>query len=85
MIMVGSLPLAIAYFAHKWSEQNLESPRMIGGALAVGGFLMILIEAIRPTVATPHIEMMSWKQALGIGLAQIVAGVAVRPRATREH
>ncbi len=75
MIIVASLPLAIAYFAHQWSEKNLESPRMIAGALAIGGFLMILIEAIRPTVTTSRIEMMSWKQALGIGLAQIVAAL----------
>ena len=75
MIVVGSLPLAIAYFANRWAEKNLESPLMIAGALGIGGVLMILIEAFRPAVTTAHIEEMSWKQALGIGLAQIVAAL----------
>jgi undecaprenyl-diphosphatase len=75
MIAVGSLPLLIAYFAHRWAEQNLESPRMIAGALGIGGVLMILIEHFRPTVRTPAIEQMNWRQALGIGLAQIVAAL----------
>lgn len=75
MIVVGSLPLVIAYFAHQWAEKNLESPAMIAGALGIGGVLMILIEAARPQLSTPTIEQMSWRQALGIGLAQILAAL----------
>ena len=75
MIIVACLPLLIAYFAHKWSEQNLESATVIALALLIGGVLMILIEFVRPVPGTPRIEEMTWRQALGIGLAQIVAAL----------
>jgi undecaprenyl-diphosphatase len=75
MIAVGSLPLAIAFFAHQWAEKNLESPLMIAAALGIGGVIMILIEALRPRVTATSIEQMNWRQALGIGLAQIVAAL----------
>jgi undecaprenyl-diphosphatase len=75
MIIVGSLPLIIAYFANKWAEKNLESPFVIALALGIGGALMILIERFRPAARTDRIEAMNWRQALGIGLAQIVAAI----------
>jgi len=75
MIIVGSLPLAIAYFAHKWAERNLESTLVVALALLIGGVLMIAIEYLRPLPTTPSIEEMSWRQALGIGLAQIIAAL----------
>lgn len=75
MIIVGSLPLAIAYFANKWAERNLESPAVIAAALGIGGIAMILIERFRPRVTTAQIEQMSWRQALGVGMAQIVAAI----------
>jgi len=75
MIIVGSLPLVIAYFANKWAERNLESPFVIALALGIGGIIMILIEHFRPAARTEHIESMNWRQALGIGLAQIVAAI----------
>jgi len=75
MIIVGSLPLGIAFLAHRWAESNLESPRIIATALGVGGVLMILIEYFRPATNTPIIEEMTWRQALGVGMAQIVAAL----------
>jgi undecaprenyl-diphosphatase len=75
MIVVGSLPLVIAYFANKWAERNLASDAVIAAALGVGGLIMIGVEVLRPTVTTHQIESMTWRQALGIGLAQIVAAI----------
>jgi undecaprenyl-diphosphatase len=75
MIVVGSLPLVLAYFANRWAEHNLESVTVIAAALGIGGLLMILIEYVRPMSSTPSIEEMTWRQALGIGLAQIVAAL----------
>jgi undecaprenyl-diphosphatase len=75
MIVIGSLPLAIAYVAHKWAEKNLESTTVVAMALLIGGVLMIAIEYLRPVPTTPSIEEMTWGQALGIGLAQIVAAL----------
>ncbi len=75
MVVVGSLPLPIAAVADKVSEKFLGSPLVIAGALIVGGLLMMLIEWFpRPTV-TQGMEQMTWKQALGIGLAQVLAAV----------
>ena len=75
MIIIGSLPLVIAYFAHKWAERNLESTLVVALALLIGGVLMIAIEFLRPVPTTSSIEEMTWGQALGIGLAQIVAAL----------
>ena len=75
MIIVGSMPLIIAYFANKWAEKNLASNAMIAGALGIGGLLMIAIELFRPTVNTHRVESMTWRQALGIGMAQILAAI----------
>ena len=75
MIMLACTPLVIAYFADKWAEQHMSHPGFIAGALLVGGVLMILIERLPLGVTTRRIERISWKQALGIGLAQVLAAV----------
>ena len=75
MILVGSLPLVIAYFAHRWAERNLESATVVALALLIGGVVMVAIEYLRPVPTTTSIEEMTWGQALGIGLAQIVAAL----------
>lgn len=75
MIVVASLPLVIAYFAHKWSQNYMKEPIVIAMALGIGGIIMILIELVHPSVTTDQIERITWKQALGIGMAQILAAV----------
>jgi undecaprenyl-diphosphatase len=75
MIVVGSLPLVIAYFAHRWAERNLESTLVVALVLLIGGVVMIAIEYFRPVPTTPSIEEMTWRQALAVGLAQIVAAL----------
>ena len=75
MIILASTPLVIAYFADKWAEKNLTQPWIIGVALAVGGVIMIVIEWLPLNVTTRRIERITWKQALGIGGAQVLAAV----------
>jgi undecaprenyl-diphosphatase len=75
MIMLASTPLVIAYFADKWAEKNMTQPWIIGTSLAVGGAAMILIEWLPLNTTTRRIERMTWKQALGIGLAQVLAAI----------
>lgn len=75
MIALASTPLAVAYFAEKWAEQNMSSPLMVPMALIVGGLLMILIEWLPLNVTTRRIEGITWKQALGIGGAQVLAAI----------
>jgi undecaprenyl-diphosphatase len=76
MIVLATIPvLVVGYLTHDWIEANLESPRIIGYALLIGGVAMILVEVIPTNVTTRRIERVTWKQALGIGLAQILAAV----------
>ncbi|MCC6580038.1 MAG: undecaprenyl-diphosphate phosphatase, partial [Phycisphaeraceae bacterium] len=75
MVLIGSLPLVIAAVADKVSEKFLGSPLFIAGALVVGGVLMIVIERFPRPTTTGAMEQMTWRQALGIGLAQILAAI----------
>lgn len=51
-----------------------DSPSMIAGALIVGGIIFLLIELLphRPA-RTSELGKISWRQALGVGVAQIFA------------
>ena len=76
MIILATIPvLVVGFLTHDWIEANLESPRIIGYALLIGGVAMIVIEVIPTNVTTRRIERVTWKQALGIGFAQILAAV----------
>jgi undecaprenyl-diphosphatase len=76
MIILATVPvLIVGLLTHDWIEANMESDRGIGWALLIGGVAMIVIEVIPTNVTTRRIERITWKQALGIGLAQILAAV----------
>ena len=80
MIILGTLPLGIGYFAAKKSDHYQEAhpevvPMMIAIALLIGGIIMIAIELLRPVVTTKSMEKMTWKQALVVGCCQILAAV----------
>jgi undecaprenyl-diphosphatase len=73
-VLAGTVPvLIVGFLIHKWVEKHLEHPFPVAMALAVGGLLMILVEWARPTVHTDRMEGMSWLQAVGVGLYQILA------------
>jgi undecaprenyl-diphosphatase len=76
MIILATVPvLIIGLLLHDWIEANMENDRNVGWALLIGGIIMILIEVIPTNVTTRRIERVTWKQALGIGVAQIFAAV----------
>jgi undecaprenyl-diphosphatase len=76
MIGVATLPvLIVGFLLHDWIDANLGSSRVVAIALLVGGIAMILIELIPMGITTRRIERITWKQALGIGCAQILAAV----------
>jgi undecaprenyl-diphosphatase len=75
MIALASTPLAAAYFAQHWAEKHMNSPIVIAAALLVGGVAMAVIEWLPLNVTTRRIERITWKQALGIGGAQVLAAV----------
>jgi undecaprenyl-diphosphatase len=75
MICLASTPLLVAYFAEKWAEANMKSAMMVPLALIVGGVLMAVIEWLPLNTTTRRIERITWKQALGIGAAQVLAAI----------
>ena len=76
MIVLGTLPaLVIGYLTHDWIEANLGSTLIVVGGLFFGGIAMLLIERFHPSFSTGRIEDISWRQALGIGFAQVLAAL----------
>ena len=76
MIILATIPvLVVGLLTHDWIEKNMESDRGIGWALLIGGIVMVVIEVIPTNVTTRRIERITWKQALGIGIAQILAAI----------
>lgn len=76
MVLLATVPvLVVGYLLHKQIEAYLGSPLVIIAALAIGGVAMIVIERLELAGKTGRIEDISWKQAVGIGLAQILAAV----------
>lgn len=76
MIAVGTLPvLIVGYLTHQWIEKHLGSELAIALALGIGGAVMILIEFLPLPTRTDRIEHITFGQALGIGIAQILAAV----------
>src|SRR5678815_2275062 len=56
-------------------DRNMKSRLMVPLALIVGGLLMAVIEWLPLNTTTRRIERVTWKQALGIGAAQVLAAV----------
>ena len=74
MVIVATIPvLVVGYLFHKEVEKYMEKPVPIALALLIGGVIMMAVEWARPGARTPRIEHLTWGQAIGIGLAQILA------------
>jgi len=74
MVIVATIPvLVVGYLFHKEVEKYMEKPVPIALALLIGGLIMMAVEWARPGARTPRIEHLTWGQAIGIGLAQILA------------
>jgi undecaprenyl-diphosphatase UppP len=75
MIALACTPLAVAFFADEWAEKHMTRPWVIAMALVAGGILMAVIELVPLNVTTRRIERITWKQALGIGGALVLAAL----------
>ena len=72
--MIAFLPAAIAgVLLYRIIKDVLFSPWVVAISLIVGGFLILLIERIRPRPRVHQVENMSLATALGIGCCQILA------------
>jgi undecaprenyl-diphosphatase len=76
MIVVAFLPAAVAgLLLRDWIKTVLfTSPLVIAWALIVGGIVLIVVELLpRKPPSTKEVTTLTWRQALAIGLAQVVS------------
>jgi undecaprenyl-diphosphatase len=73
-IVIAFLPAAVAgVLLYRIIKEVLFSPWVVAISLIVGGFLILLIERVRPRPRIHEVESMSLATALGIGCCQILA------------
>jgi len=73
-IVIAFLPAAIVgVLLYRIIKEVLFSPWVVAISLIVGGFLILLIERVRPRPRVHSVENMSLATALGIGCCQILA------------
>src|SRR5438876_4881219 len=64
---------AVGLVFHRAIERYLFSNASIAGALVVGGILILIVESRRLEPRTGSLEAISWRQALAVGCAQVIA------------
>jgi undecaprenyl-diphosphatase len=73
-IVLAFLPAAVAgVLLHRFIKEVLFSPWVVAISFVVGGFLILIIERIRPRPRVHDIERMSLGTALAIGCCQVLA------------
>lgn len=73
-ILIAFIPAAaIGLVLHKAIKEYLFRPEVIAGTLILGGVIFIVVELLPRRETTRQMERTSWKQALGIGVAQTLA------------
>lgn len=73
-ITLATLPaLVAAYFGRHVIKEDLFNPEAVTWALAVGGVAILLVERLKKRQISNDADRLSTRQALGIGLFQILA------------
>lgn len=75
-VAVAFVPAAVVGLTlHDWIKAVLfESPQVIAASLIIGGIIFIVIERLpRRDAPVTDLAQVSWRQALGIGVAQVFA------------
>ncbi len=68
---VAFLPAGIiGFLTHKWIEKHLFNPMTVAGALIVGGFIIMWIEAWKHEASITQLDRVPLTSALMVGLAQ---------------
>jgi len=76
-IIIGSIPAAfVGLLLHDWFKAHLFTPTVVAIALIIGGVIFLIVERrvaseAEPTATT--LTSISWRQALGVGFAQMLA------------
>lgn len=74
LVALGTLPvLAVGLVVNDWVEAHMGSTASIAVALGVGGVAMLAVEALRLRPTADRLEQITTRQALLIGLAQVLA------------
>ena len=73
-LVIAFIPAAVVgVLLHHWLKTHLFDPHVVAWALLIGGFLILLIERARPTPVVTDATAVPDKQALGVGLSQVLA------------
>ena len=73
-IVIAFLPAAVlGATLHGFIKSVLFDPLVVCASLIIGGFLILLIERIKPAPAIEQMEHMGWRKALAVGFCQTIA------------
>lgn len=73
-LSIAFLPAAVVgLLIHGWIKEHLFNPVTVATALVTGGVIMLVIERIAPAPRVASVHQVSWRLALGIGLAQVLS------------
>lgn len=73
-LLIAFLPAAIVgLLAHDWIKAVLFKPAVVAVALVVGGVVILLIERWNPPSRVVTVGAMTTRDALGVGLAQVLS------------
>lgn len=73
-VLVAFLPAAaVGFLFHHVIEDRFFSPRSVAAALILGGVVILLVERRPRDAHVERIEATGWRDALGIGLAQVAS------------
>ncbi|MEO7986095.1 MAG: undecaprenyl-diphosphate phosphatase [Gemmatimonadales bacterium] len=73
-LILGFIPVAVVgLLVHDWIKAHLFDPRVVAGALIVGGILILVIEWASPRTRIDQVNDLPPRTALGVGVAQILS------------
>lgn len=73
-LLIAFLPAAVVgLLVHAWIKEHLFNPVTVAMALVAGGVVILVIEHLKPRTRVEAVHEVSWRLALGIGLAQVLS------------
>ena len=71
---IAFVPAAlVGFFIHDFIKERLFNPLVVAGSLVVGGVLILVVERWHPPASAHTVDDISPRQALGVGLAQVLS------------